>query len=202
MSKQQRNYDKVIYKKANNQMIFSVADHTNDMWDVEDYNNLIFKFVQFDNNNNAKVYLPIYVDADEIRSILTQIIYGNFNKHKFTGDMKGQYISYGGSKSGGLGQKRQKGDLKPIIDGTEARLLKIGFSDNGDLFVKGEVYKGQVMNGGAIRKKGDAVASLYYKFSNGTDILTMATTIVEYLNAKQTLCISNYIQSKSRKEIS
>lgn len=186
------NNQKLIYKKANNMMVFSITDHTNDTWDIETYNNLIIKFVQFDpKTNNANIYIPIYVDANEFRAVCASILAGTFSKINFgsKNDSKGTFISYGGSKNGGLAKKRMNGQLAPIITNKpEARWLIMSFGTDGYFYVKGQVYEGSVAYGGAITKQGKPVAELFFKLTQ-EDVLVMAQTVVSYLQAKETLAL-------------
>lgn len=200
MTDNNTDYGKLVFKKANNVSIFSVSDNLNDEWDVEGYNNLILKFVLFDKNNNAQKYIPVYVDADELRAVLNQIILGTFKDRNFGGTQPGQYISYGGSKDKGLAKKRNGQKMETMINGTEARLLKIWYNKEKNQYtIRGEVYNGKIQYGGAISKNGEIVDALYYVFSE-KDAITMATSIVKYLDAKQTISLSNYARNKSRKE--
>lgn len=198
------NYDnqKLIFKAANNQMIFSISDHTNDTWDIESYNNLIIKFVQYDKKSKkSNLYIPIYVDANEFRAICHSILSGIFTKISFgnKNDMPGTYISYGGSKNGGLAKRNMGGNLQPIIPKgkPEARWLIMNFGNDGFFYVKGQAYNGKIAYGGAVTKEGQPVAELFYKF-NQQEAITMAYTVVSFLQAKEVLAISNWLRSQQQ----
>jgi len=182
--------NKIIHKSANNALMVVFEDMTNDTWDVrrkDDDNNKIrnnvqIKFIRFDDNNNTKEYIPVFVNADELMAVMNTIRTGNFSK------IFNSYKNYGGSTSG-LAQKREGDEPESIVQGIEARVFSI-FINNGKLTIQAEVFEGSKTNNGAIKKNGDAVSSLYLALDT-TRAITMAEAVYSYLQARKTVCISN-----------
>lgn len=186
---------KVIYKVANNSFMLVFEDMTNKFWEIAPdgsdkelkYNNINVKFIQYDKDSKkTKQFLPVYVDADELMAVMSQIRAGNFFK------ALNPYKSYGGSKGKGLAKKLQGNDLVPILNTTEARELNIYVNDK-KLYVQGAAYPGVTTERGGFTKKKDSkpVARLFYGFDT-LNAYIMAETICSYLQARKTLALSTY----------
>lgn len=180
-----------IYTLANNSTILSFKDITNDTWDNSKYNNIRVLITRFGEDNRAYMTIPAFVDSEEIRAVCKSILTGNFSKIKFSGGY-GNYVSYGGSKRGGLAKEKGK---RVIENDMESRVFSLSMGKDGSFYVKIEIYKGESKKNGAIKPVGDTLLSGYFKL-NQQQILVTASSIVSYLDAKQVISISNYIESR------
>ena len=188
-----------IYKLANNSTIVGFKDSTSDTWDNTKYNNITINFVRFD-DNSAYLKIPVWVDAEEIRAVCRSIISGNFTKINFPGGDRGKYVSYGGSQSKGLAKKRKDGKLVNIIkNAPESRIFTIEFGKDGSFYLKANAFKGRITGKGAIKKQGETIAKAYYKADQLT-MLTTASAILSYLNARQVLSVSKYQKQLNKGE--
>ncbi len=180
----------MIHRVANNQMILSVNDHTESLWDLDEFNKVQFMFVQYDQNGGSQM-VPIYIDANDIYAVMQSIMMGQFRKTEFDNAKKpAEYRSYGGSKSGGQARIREGGSLVRAIDGTEARIFTISY-DNGRkrYYLRGEAYEGRVTSTGAITKSGgEPVVSLYFTLSR-EQMLKMAAATVKHLTARHSAAL-------------
>ncbi|MFW6008324.1 MAG: hypothetical protein ACOCP8_03570, partial [archaeon] len=63
---------KIIVKKALKNSIFVIEDMLNDSWDVEEYNNILMKFIMTKNNKTVK-YVPLFISVEQIRAMMEAI---------------------------------------------------------------------------------------------------------------------------------
>lgn len=183
-----------IYKLANKSTILSFKDLTDSTWDNSSYNNVQILITRFGNDNKAYMQIPAFVDAEELRALFRSILNGNFTKIEFNSG-KGSYVSYGGSKNGGLA--KENGQIA-IEDGMESRICRITFN-KGSFYIKNEVYKARSADNGAIKPVGDSLLESYFKLSQ-QQMLTTASAVVSYLNAKQVISTSNYIKKLQKQK--
>lgn len=186
------NFKQDIYKLANNSTILSFKDITSDTWDNSKYNNVQVVITRFGEDNKAYMQIPTFVNAEELRAVCKSILNGNFSKIEFNGG-KGSYTSYGGSKNGGLAKKNGEPVIKEGYDyDMESRILKINYYE-GDFYIKNEVFKAKPGKNGSIKPIGDALLEAYFKL-NQQQMLTTASAIVSYLDAKQVISVSKYLK--------
>jgi hypothetical protein len=187
-------YNNVIHKIDRRGKLLSIKDMTNDEWDVTEYNNYRFEFVEYDDKTNmAMKKIPFFIDADEITAFLAQISSGNYSKtikwHTF----------FAGSSNKGQGYKNVNGNMIPIVKGTESRKLTIGINDAGYFILKVEVANGKVGKRGEIIPEGEVIDSISFGIS-AKEAVILAKTIETYTIAKKTIGISQYLRNKQKKQ--
>lgn len=180
---------KAIHKVANRSLMVIFEDMTNSTWNINNRdedgnklrNNVIIKFIKFNQNNSREQIIPIFVDADELMAVMNSIRQGLFSKYY------NPYKNYGGSRSG-ISKKRDNGEEVNIVNGPESRIFSITVDDA--VYLNASVFNGSVTNGGAIKPTGDVVAKLYMKMNTETTLI-MAEAVYSYLLARKTICLSN-----------
>lgn len=188
--------NKIIHKSANNSLMVIFEDMTNDTWDLKSKddegnkirNNIQIKFIRFDKQNNTQQYIPLFVGADELMSVMGAIKTGNFSK-TFS-----NYKNYGGGKP--LAKERKGSELIDSINKKlEARIFSIYINNDNKLTLQAESFNGLSTNRGAIKKQGDAKSRLYLSLDN-VRAMTMAEAVHSYLLARKTICISSYFRKQ------
>lgn len=187
-------YNNIIHKIDRKGKLLSVKDLTNDEWDVTNYNNYRFEFVEYDPKTNSMIKkIPFFVDADEITAYLGQITTGNYSK------TIGWHTFFAGSRSRGLAIKNENGSSVSIVNGTESRKMTIGINESGYFVFKVEVGNGKVGDNGQILPAGDPVDSITFGISP-KEAVVLAKAIETYTIAKKMLGINSYIRNKTREQ--
>jgi hypothetical protein len=185
-------YNNVIHKIDRRGKMLVVKDMTNDEWDISDYNNYKFEFVEYDTNSNKAVKrFPFFVDADEINAYLSTILTGAYSK------IVGWHTFFAGSANSGQAEKLVDGNMKKVISGPESRKLTIGVNDSGYFVLKIEIANGKVGRRGEVTPNGDTVDSISFGIK-AEEAVVLAKTIESYTTAKKSLGIRYYTQNKKK----
>jgi len=187
----------MIHKVANNVMMVVFDDITNKLWDPRSKNddgdkirnNVRVNFVHYNDANQAKKMVPIFINADEMMMVMNKIRQGTFSSHL------GEYTNYGGSHSGIARERKASGELEPVVDGIESRVFRMFVNNDGKLSMKASVYRGKKMNGGAIKQTGDAIIEPYITLDT-VRAMTMAEAVWSYLVSRKTVCVSNQFNNE------
>ncbi|MGM0437943.1 MAG: hypothetical protein ACQEQD_06695 [Bacillota bacterium] len=194
---------KMIGKYANKYSMLVVEDLTNPLWDASEYSKLNFKFIKLDGNSTDMI-IPVYVDVEEFRAILKQIVLGRFSQ--IYRQKNGIYHKiYGGSSSyGGKTKTKNKGKLTPVIDGVEAKIFTIMLEKNNgkaQFKLQAEISKGTKGSNGQIKFTGQNKKYLYFAFAPHR-MLEFSETILNYLQARQNVALNRYFKPASKEELS
>ena len=181
-------YNNVIHKLDRKGKLLSIKDMTNDEWDITDYNNYRFEFVEYDvKTNRAIKRIPFFVDADEITAYLSLI-----NTGKFSTIMDWHTFFAGGNARA---VKKANGNMEKIVDGIESRKMTMGVNDSGYFVIKVEVGPGKKNSSGAVTPAGDTLESISFGIS-AKEAVVLAKTLESYTNAKKSYCMFNYMRNK------
>lgn len=183
-------YNNIIHKIDRKGKMLVVKDMTNDEWDVSDYNNYKFEFVEYDNKSNkATKRMPFFVDADEINALLSTVLTGNYSK------IYGWKTFFAGSSKGGQAEKMVDGNMQKIISGPESRKLITGVNDSGYFVLKIEIANGKVGSRGEVTPNGEKVDEISFGIK-AEEAVVLAKAIESYTVAKKTLALQYYTKNK------